>query len=192
GGDKEAWEAVKPILEAASAKVHGDPCVAYMGNGAAGHYVKMVHNGIEYAIMQLISEAYQLLHEGLGLNNDELHQVFKEWNEGGLQSFLVEITRDIFLQEDEKTDNRLIDMILDEAGSKGTGKWTSQSAMDLHYPVPTIDLAVSLRDLSGYKKERASIEKIYGPSESKIETDKDTFISQVRDALYVGMVNCYA
>src|SRR5699024_9651557 len=99
GGDKEAWEAVKPILEAASAKVHGDRCVAYMGNGAAGHYVKMVHNGIEYAIMQLISEAYQLLHKGLGLNNDELHQVFKEWNEGDLQSFLVEITRDIFLQE---------------------------------------------------------------------------------------------
>ncbi len=192
GGDKEAWEAVKPMLEAASAKVKGDPCVAYMGKGAAGHYVKMVHNGIEYAIMQLISEIYQLLHEGLGLNNDELHQVFKEWNEGELQSFLVEITRDIFLQKDDKSDNRLVDMILDEAGSKGTGKWTSQSAMDLHYPIPTIDMAVSMRDLSSYKRERTEIEKIYGHPKSKIDIDKKVFIEQAHDALFFGMVNCYA
>ncbi len=192
GGDKAAWEAVKPMLEAASAKVNGDPCVAYMGKGAAGHYVKMVHNGIEYAIMQLISEIYQLLHEGIGLNNDELHHVFKEWNEGELQSFLVEITRDIFLQKDDKSDNRLVDMILDEAGSKGTGKWTSQSALDLHYPIPTIDIAVSMRDLSSYKRERTAIEKIYGHPKSKIDTEKKAFIDQARDALFFGMVSCYA
>ena len=117
GGDTEAYEKVKPILEAVSAKVNGSACVAYLGKGAAGHYVKMVHNGIEYAIMQLISETYQLLHKGKGLSNDELHKVYKHWNEGDLQSFLVEITRDIFLQNDEKTGNRLVDMILDKAGA---------------------------------------------------------------------------
>ncbi|HEX4373781.1 MAG TPA: NADP-dependent phosphogluconate dehydrogenase, partial [Puia sp.] len=131
GGDIEAYEKVKPILEAVSAKVNGSPCVAHLGKDAAGHYVKMVHNGIEYAIMQLISETYDMMHRGLGLNNDELHKVYKHWNEDELQSFLIEITADIFLQKDDKTDNRLVDMILDKAGSKGTGKWTSQDAMDL-------------------------------------------------------------
>ncbi|HEX3079744.1 MAG TPA: NADP-dependent phosphogluconate dehydrogenase, partial [Puia sp.] len=144
GGDTEAYEKVRPILEAVSAKVNGSACVAYLGKGAAGHYVKMVHNGIEYAIMQLISETYQLLHKGKGLSNDELHKVYKTWNEGDLQSFLVEITRDIFMQPDDKTSNRLIDMILDKAGAKGTGKWTSQDSMDLGVPVPVIDIAVSL------------------------------------------------
>ena len=120
GGDREAYAQVKPILEAVAAKVNGSACVAHLGNGAAGHYVKMVHNGIEYAIMQLISETYQLLHKGKGLSNDELHKVYKSWNEGELQSFLVEISRDIFLQPDNKTANRLIDIILDKAGAKGT------------------------------------------------------------------------
>lgn len=192
GGDEVAWETVKPILEAASAKVNGEPCVAYMGKDAAGHYVKMVHNGIEYAIMQLIGETYLLLHEGLGLNNDELHEVYKKWNEGDLQSYLVEITSHIFLKEDEISGNRLIDMIVDEAKAKGTGKWTSQSAMDLHYPVPTIDIAVAMRDLSGYKKERTAIEKIFGHPGNKIDEDRETFINQVHDALYLGMINCYA
>ena len=131
GGDPEAYEHVKPILEAVAAKVNGSPCVAHLGKLAAGHYVKMVHNGIEYAIMQLISETYDLMHRGLGLNNDELHKVYKNWNNDELQSFLIEITADIFLQKDDKTENRLVDMILDKAGSKGTGKWTSQDAMDL-------------------------------------------------------------
>ncbi len=152
GGDTEAYEKVKPILEAVSAKVNGSACVAYLEREAAGHYVKMVHNGIEYAIMQLISETYQLLHKGKGLTNDELHKVYKGWNEGDLQSFLVEITRDIFMQPDDKTPNRLVDMILDKAGAKGTGKWTSQDSMDLGVPVPVIDIAVSLRDLSAVKE----------------------------------------
>src|SRR5690606_5258886 len=121
GGDPEAYPHVKPILEAVAAKVNGVPCVAHLGNGAAGHYVKMVHNGIEYSIMQLISECYDLLHNGLGLNNDELHQVFDSWNKGDMQSFLVEITKDIFMQPDEKTGKRLVDVILDKAGAKGTG-----------------------------------------------------------------------
>ncbi|MGN6509003.1 MAG: NADP-dependent phosphogluconate dehydrogenase, partial [Chitinophaga sp.] len=144
GGDKEAYPHVKPMLEAISAKVDGEPCVAYLGKGAAGQYVKMVHNGIEYAIMQLISESYRLL-KAAGLNNDQLHQVYKEWNAGEMQSFLLEITADIFLQPDEKSGQRLVDVILDKAGSKGTGKWTSQEAMDLAVPVTIIDTAVSMR-----------------------------------------------
>src|SRR3954447_4533253 len=142
GGDEQAFQQVKPILEAVAAKVNGEPCTAYMGKDAAGHYVKMVHNGIEYAIMQLISEVYDLFKRGLGLNNDELHEVFDQWNKGELKSFLVEITSHIFLHGDLETGNRLVDMILDKAGSKGTGKWTSQDAMDLPVPVPTIDMAV--------------------------------------------------
>lgn len=192
GGDRNAWEAIRPMLEAVAAKVNGSPCVAYMGKDAAGHYVKMVHNGIEYAVMQLISETYMLMHQGLGLNNDELHAVYKKWNEGKLQSYLVEITADIFLQPDDKTDGRLVDMILDEAGAKGTGMWTSQDAMSLHYPVPVIDIAVAMRDLSVYKEERTQAEKIYGDPEQKIPVERDLFIDQLRDALYFAMITCYA
>jgi 6-phosphogluconate dehydrogenase len=191
GGDQPAYPVIKPMLEAVSAKVNGDPCVAYMGKGAAGHYVKMVHNGIEYAIMQLISEAYDLLHRGLGLNNDELHEVFKQWNQGELQSFLVEITADIFKQDDDKTGNRLVDMILDKAGSKGTGKWTSQDAMDLPVSIPVIDLAVALRDLSSYKEERNAAYALYKPV-VKISPKKEATIKQVHDALYFATITCYA
>lgn len=192
GGDTEAYEKVKPILEAVSAKVNGSACVAYLGKGAAGHYVKMVHNGIEYAIMQLISETYQLLHKGKGLSNDELHKVFKGWNDGDLQSFLVEITRDIFLQPDDKTDNRLVDMILDKAGAKGTGKWTSQDSMDLGVPVPVIDIAVSMRDLSSVKEERKQASALYKTGTLEIAVPNEVFISQLADALYFSMVICYA
>lgn len=192
GGDIDAWKTVQPMLEAVSAKVKGSPCVAYLGKDAAGHYVKMVHNGIEYAIMQLISETYLLMHQGLGLNNDQLHGVFKKWNEGNLQSYLIEITRDIFMQQDDKTNNRLVDMILDEAGAKGTGMWTSQDAMSLHYPVSLIDIAVSMRDLSVYKEERTKAEGIYGNPQQNLSVDKDTFISQLHDALYFAIINCYA
>jgi 6-phosphogluconate dehydrogenase len=192
GGDPEAYEQVKPILEAVAAKVNGSPCVAHLGNGAAGHYVKMVHNGIEYAIMQLISETYQLLHMGKGLSNDELHKVYKNWNDGELQSFLVEITRDIFLQPDVKTQNRLIDMILDKAGAKGTGKWTSQDSMDLGVPVPVIDIAVSLRDLSAAKEERAQAAALYKTGPHEIEVPDEVFVSQLADALYFSMIVCYA
>jgi 6-phosphogluconate dehydrogenase len=192
GGDVEAWKSVQPMLEAVSAKVQGSPCVAYLGKDAAGHYVKMVHNGIEYAIMQLISETYLLMHAGLGLDNDQLHTVYKKWNQGELQSYLVEITRDIFLQQDDKTGNRLIDMILDEAGAKGTGKWTSQDSMDRHYPIPVIDIAVSMRDLSSYKSERTKAESIYGNPDKKIHIPADTFIAQLHDALYFATIISYA
>jgi 6-phosphogluconate dehydrogenase len=192
GGDPEAYAQVQPILEAVSAKVNGSACVAHLGNGAAGHYVKMVHNGIEYAIMQLISETYQLLHQGKGLSNDELHKVYKHWNESDLQSFLVEITRDIFLQPDDRTPNRLVDMILDKAGAKGTGKWTSQDSMDLGIPVPVIDIAVSLRDLSAAKEERVQASALYKSGTHKIEVPNEVFINQLGDALYFSMIICYA
>jgi len=192
GGDAAAYPHIKPMLEAVSAKVNGAPCVAYMGKGAAGHYVKMVHNGIEYAIMQLISESYDILHRGIGLNNDELHEVFKQWNEGELQSFLVEITADIFKQQDDKTGNRLVDMILDKAGSKGTGKWTSQDAMNLPVPIPVIDMAVSMRNISSFKEERMAAAALYKPVIKPVTAKKEVAIKQVHDALYFATLMCYA
>lgn len=192
GGDPEAYASLRTILEAVAAKVDGSPCVAYLGKGSAGHYVKMVHNGIEYAIMQLISESYQLLHEGLGLNNDQLHEVFLNWNLGSLKSFLIEITSEIFLNEDEKTGNRLIDMISDQAGSKGTGKWTSQDAMNLPVAVPLIDTAVSVRDLSTYKEERIRASGIYIDAPVSFTGDPKNFIRELGESLEFSMVIAYA
>jgi 6-phosphogluconate dehydrogenase len=192
GGDPEAYKDVQPILEAVAAKVNGEPCVAHLGKGAAGHYVKMVHNGIEYAIMQVISETYDLLHRGLGLDNDELYKIYKNWNDGELQSFLVEITRDIFLKKDDKTGNRLVDMILDKAGAKGTGKWTSQDAMDLGVPIPVIDIAVCMREISAYKEERTQAAALYKTPSSDIPVPREVFIQQVQDALYFAMIISYA
>ena len=192
GGDEEAWKELKPILEAVSATVNNEPCVAYMGKAAAGHYVKMVHNGIEYAIMQLISEVYDVLKNSLGLSNDELHEVFKKWNEGELQSFLIEITATIFLKEDDITKNRLVDVILDKAGSKGTGKWTSQDAMNLPVSIPTIDMAVAMRDLSSFKDERVEAAAIYKPKIKIVTAGKEKIIEQLHDALYAATVICYA
>jgi len=192
GGDPEAYPHVQPLLEAVAAKVNGSPCVAHLGKDAAGHYVKMVHNGIEYAIMQLISETYDLLHRGLELDNDELHKIYKSWNEGELQSFLVEITRDIFLKKDDKTNNYLVDMILDKAGAKGTGKWTSQDAMDLGLPIPVIDMAVSMRELSAYKDERSQAATMYKTSTVDIPIPQEVFIQQVHDALYFATIISYA
>jgi 6-phosphogluconate dehydrogenase len=192
GGDANAYQHVKPLLEAISAKVNGEPCTAYMGKDAAGHYVKMVHNGIEYAIMQLLSEVYDILKRGLGLTNQELYETFKQWNEGKLQSFLVEITRDIFLQKDDVTGNDLVDMILDKAGSKGTGKWTSQDAMELPIAIPVIDMSVALRTVSAYKDERAKAASLYKPVIKPIEGDKVAIVKQVHDALYFATIICYA
>jgi 6-phosphogluconate dehydrogenase len=192
GGDPAAYPVVQPMFEAIAAKVNGEPCVAHLGKHAAGHYVKMVHNGIEYAIMQLISECYDLLHRGLGLTNDELYEVFLEWDKTDLQSYLVKITADIFLYEDDKTTNRLVDMILDKAGSKGTGKWTSQEAIDLPVPIPTIDMAVTLRNISSFKEQRTAAAKLYKPELKKITTTKATFINQVHDALYFSILLSYA
>lgn len=190
GGDKEAYAHVQPMLEAIAAKVNGEPCVAYLGKEGAGHYVKMVHNGIEYAIMQLISESYAILKKA-GLSNQQLHEVFKSWNEGDLQSFLVEITADIFLQKDDKTDAYLVDVISDKAGSKGTGKWTSQDSMELPVAVPVIDTAVAMRTLSGYKDERVVAAELYGASNA-ISEETQVLIQQVHDALYFATILAYA
>lgn len=191
GGSKEAYERVLSVLEATAAKVDGEPCVTFLGFTSAGHYVKMVHNGIEYGLMELIAETYDLMKRGLGLTNDELHVVYNKWNQGELKSYLIEITAQIFLQRDDKTNKRLIDMILDEAKQKGTGKWTSWGAMDLQVPTPTVDAAVMMRDLSGYKVERKiAAQMIHGPK-TTFKGDRDRFISQLRNALYASMIITY-
>ena len=192
GGDAEAYAVVQPILEAVAAKVGKTPCVSYLGKHAAGHYVKMVHNGIEYAIMQLISECYDLMHRGLGLDNDEMSAVFATWNKEDLKAYLIEITADIFLYEDDKTDKRLIDMIVDKAGAKGTGKWTSQDAIDLPVPVPTIDMAVTVRNISSFKEQRKAASDLYKTAVKKIRKDKEAFIQQLHDALYFGILISYS
>lgn len=192
GGDVQAYKEVEPILKAVAARVNNIPCVAYLGNDAAGHYVKMVHNGIEYAIMQLISECYDVLHNGLGFNNDELHEVFKKWNEGEMKSFLLEITADIFLKKDDKSENRLVDMILDKAGAKGTGKWTSEAALDIPEPIPTIDMAVTARNISALKEERVAASSIYKPSFKKINIARQEFVQQLHDALLFATTVSYA
>lgn len=192
GGDLEAFNLVKPMLEKISAKVNGEPCTAYMGKGAAGNYVKMVHNGIEYAIMQLISEAYDLLRKGANLNNDQLYEVFKTWNEGEMNSFLIEITRDIFQQKDDLTDGFLIDKILDKAGAKGTGKWTSEQAMEIGVSIPTIDVAVTSRIISAYKDERVTASQLYAKEEIKTPENVELFIKEVGAALYLATIISYA
>jgi 6-phosphogluconate dehydrogenase len=193
GGDKEAYKEVEAILKAVAAKVNGEPCVAYLGKDAAGHYVKMVHNGIEYAIMQLISECYDLLHNGLGYTNDEMHRVFDEWNKGELQSFLIEISAIIFQKKDEKIPGKyLVDMILDKAGAKGTGKWTSQEGLDLPMPIPTIDSAVMMRNLSSLIEERIEAQLLYNTVLNKIDFDKKQFEQLLHDALYFVTIISYA
>ena len=192
GGDLEAFKLLKPMLEAIAAKVDGEACTAYMGKGSAGNYVKMVHNGIEYAIMQLISEAYDLLRKGANLNNEQLYEVFKKWNEGEMNSFLIEITRDIFQQKDDLTDAYLVDKILDKAGAKGTGKWTSEQAMEIGVSIPTIDIAVTSRILSAYKDERVLASKLYSDKEITSPENVESFIQEVGDALYLATLISYA
>jgi 6-phosphogluconate dehydrogenase len=192
GGPKEAYERVRPVFEAAAAKVNGDPCVTWLGPGSAGHFVKMVHNGIEYGVMQLIAETYDLMKHGLGLNDDELREVYALWNKDELNGYLVEITSHIFSKPDEKTGQRLIDEILDVAKQKGTGMWTSQSAMELQVPIPTIDLAVAMRDLSVFAKEREQAGVIYQRSMRRFNRDRDTFLTQLGHALYAAMIVTYA
>jgi 6-phosphogluconate dehydrogenase len=192
GGQPQAWELVKPIFEAISAKVDGEPCVAYMGLRGAGHYVKMVHNGIEYGDMQLIAEAYDILHRGLGLDNARLHEVFAEWNRGELESYLIEITADIFTKTDPETGQSIVDLIMDEAQQKGTGKWTSQNALDLGAPTPTINAAVESRIISAYKAERVAASKVLIGPEPKIERNAADLIDHVRDALYAAKICSYA
>ncbi len=193
GGQKEAYDLVAPILKDISAKVNGDPCCTYIGPDGAGHYVKMVHNGIEYGDMQLISEAYFLLKNLLGLNADELHQVFAEWNKGELDSYLIEITADIFTKKDEETGKPLVDVILDKAGQKGTGKWTSQSALDLGIPLPLITESVFARFISALKEERVKASKLLkGPETKGFEGDRSKLIESIRRALYMSKICSYA
>lgn len=192
GGPHEAYERVKSIFEAIAAKVNGEPCVIYLGPGAAGHYVKMVHNGIEYGLMRLIAETYGLMKQGLGATDDELHDVYDRWNREELNSYLVEITAHIFTQIDEKTGKRLIDVILDEAKQKGTGMWASQDAMDLQVPIPTIDVAVAMRNLSAFETERKEANRVLSRPIRRFEGDRQIFIGQLRSALYAGMIVTYA
>jgi 6-phosphogluconate dehydrogenase len=192
GGPKEAYERVRPIFEAAAAKVNGDPCVTYLGPSSAGHFVKMVHNGIEYGIMQLIAETYDLMKHGLGLNDDEIHEVYASWNKGELNGYLVEISGQIFSKPDEQTGKRLIDEILDVAKQTGTGMWTSQSAMELQVPIPTIDLAVAMRDMSVLAKEREQAGTIYQRPIRRFTGDRSTFLTQLGRALFAGLIITYA
>ena len=192
GGSKTAYNKVKKILEAVSAKVDGEPCVAFMGKGSAGNYVKMVHNGIEYAMMQLLAESYDILKNIGGLNNKELHQAYAKYNKGKLRSFLVEITAEIFAQKDDIGRGMLIDKILDKAKQKGTGKWTSQNAMDFGIPVPTIDAAVTMRGISSQKEERVKAAKILKTRHTKSKISKTKLVKEVGEALYFAFITAYS
>jgi 6-phosphogluconate dehydrogenase len=194
GGEAKAYKEVEPIMIAVSAKAQedGQPCVTYIGPGGSGHYVKMVHNGIEYGDMQLIAEAYDLLRRGLGLSAMEFHQIFADWNKGELSSFLIEVTSKVFKKVDEETGRPLVDLILDKAGQKGTGKWTSQNAHDLGAAIPTITAAVDGRILSSQKDERVAAAKILTGPTAKYSGDKQKLIDAVRDALYASKVCSYA
>lgn len=193
GGQKDAYELVEPILTAISAKVGDDACCTYIGPDGAGHYVKMVHNGIEYGDMQLICEAYQLLKDVLGVDAKELHEIFSDWNSGELDSYLIEITRDIFTKYDPETGKPMVDVILDSAGQKGTGKWTSQSALDLGVPLSIITESVFSRFISAMKDERVAASKtLRGPSVQAYEGDRAEFIEAVRKALYASKICSYA
>jgi 6-phosphogluconate dehydrogenase len=192
GGPRDAYERVRPILESIAAKVQGQPCVTYLGPGACGHYVKMVHNGIEYGVMQLIAEAYDLLERGIGLGAPELAKVFAQWNQGETSSFLMDITARIFRKMDPKTGKHLIDVILDVARQKGTGKWTSQEAMDLQAPLLTIDAAVSLRDMSALHDERAAASRALHGAHGSFSGEADSFIHQLGPALQSATLLTYA
>ncbi len=192
GGPKQAYDAVRPVFEAIAAKAGGDPCVAHLGPGSSGHFVKMVHNGIEYGIMQLISEAYALLKRGIGLDNDAIAATFAEWQAGELESYLVEITATIFKRKDDLTGASLIDLILGEAAQKGTGMWTSQNAMDLHVPVPNIDIAVSMRNLSGLLEQRTAARAAAGAAGAATGgRTPDLSVQTVREALYAATILTY-
>jgi 6-phosphogluconate dehydrogenase len=192
GGDKDAYNVMKPIFEAIAAKVNGEPCVTYIGPGASGHFVKMVHNGIEYGLMQLIAETYEILKKGLKLDNEAIRQVFTKWNEGRLQSYLMDITKDIFAFKAPGTDHLLLDDIKDEAKAKGTGKWTSQVAMDLQAPIPTVDTAVSMRDLSKYKELRVQAADLYSKDDLALNVNTDEFLTALEQAFYFNMIMSYA
>ncbi len=198
GGSAEAWPRVEAMFQAIAAKTDDDAtaggaeaCVAWMGEGGAGHYVKMVHNGIEYGDMQLIAEIYDLLHRGAGISNSELSQIFAEWNQRELRSYLVEITAEILSRIDEETSKHLVDLILDEAAQKGTGKWTSQTALDTGAAIPTINAAVESRLISALKSERLAASKVLG-SAGTFSGDREALVSATEQALYASKITSYA
>lgn len=192
GGDKEAHSRIAPMLEAVCAKVNGEPCTAYMGNGAAGHYVKMVHNGIEYSIMQLLSESYHLMKSYAQMSNEEMQQVFAQWSKGRLHSFLMEISAAVFLQPDDAGSGLLIDKILDTAGQKGTGAWTSQDAANVAVAIPSIDAAVTQRIISSYKSDRRKFAHTSPLKPIQTLKDKEAFLVQLEQALYCSYILSYA
>ena len=192
GGAPEAYERIRSILEAAAARVDDAPCVAYLGPGSAGHYVKMVHNGIEYGIMELIAETYDLMTRGLGLSNDRLHEIYNAWDRTELSGYLMQITARIFERKDEKSGRYLVDQIMDRADQKGTGTWTVADALTQQVPVPTIDLAVQMRNLSMLKQQRLTIAESFEQAQGTTDNDAKRQIEQLRRALYAGMILTYA
>jgi 6-phosphogluconate dehydrogenase len=191
GGSAKAWESVKPIFQSIAAKVNGEPCCDWVGENGAGHYVKMVHNGIEYGDMQLICEAYDLMKRGLGMSNEEMHHVFARFNKGKLDSYLIEITRDILGYRDENG-AAVIDLVLDAAGQKGTGKWTVISSMDLGIPITLVSEAVYARSLSAMKDERLQAAKILQGPATKFDGDKEKFVNDLEEAMYAAKIISYA
>ena len=193
GGRREHYERIAATLQAVSAKVNGEPCVAYMGSGSAGHFVKMVHNGIEYGMMQLLAETYDFMQRVLHMQSTEMHRTFSEWNSGELNSFLVEITAEVLRKTDPDTGNPLVSMLLDTAGQKGTGKWTSQAAMDHGVPIPTIDSAVTMRQISSQKAVRKVIAAEYDESQASADLSRSrTSVGELRDALLAAFIITYA
>jgi 6-phosphogluconate dehydrogenase len=192
GGSDEAWETLGPILTSIAAVAEGEPCVTHVGHDGAGHFVKMIHNGIEYADMQLIAEAYDLIRRGTGKTPAEIADIFTEWNAGELESYLIEITAEVLRQVDAKTGAPLVDVILDQAGSKGTGVWTVQNALDLGIPVSGIAEAVFARSLSSKPAQRAAAANLPGPSDAPTVADADAFIEDVRQALYASKIIAYS
>ena len=193
GGDRQAYEEIRPIWEAIAAKVEDGPCVTYIGPGGSGHYVKMVHNGIEYGDMQLIAEAYDLLRKILRLDATQMAQIFEQWNQGELESYLIEITAKILRVRDPETGKPLVDLVADKAGQKGTGKWTSQVAQDLGIAIPTIEAALTARNISARKEERVVASKLIGAPSAEVSTgDQRDLIEAVREALYASKICSYA
>ena len=192
GGPIEAYKLLEPILTRIAAQVPSGPCCGYLGKGGAGHYVKMVHNGIEYGVMQLLSEIYDLMGSGLGMSAGEMRDVFADWNQGDLNAYLLEITAIVLGAKDPETGRPLVDVILDTAGQKGTGKWTSQNSLDLGVAIPTINVAVDARIISSYKDERVEASKALTGPVRHFEGDRKVFLRSLRDALRLAMLTCYA
>ena len=193
GGNPDAWPHVKDIFQGISAKTdQGEPCCDWVGSGGAGHFVKMVHNGIEYGDMQMICETYQMMKSGLGMSNEDIHGVFSKWNEGVLDSYLIEITRDIFGHKDEETGKHTVDLIMDRAGQKGTGKWTAIEALDIGQPLTLIGEAVFARCISALKEERVAASKVLNGPDTKFEGDKAAMVADLEQALYASKIVSYA